>query len=102
MADLVERVTTLETQSDRHLAAIEALRNDIAGLRAESGMLRGEMATRTDIIEVRREIADLRNDMNRRFELVDAKFDRQFYWLTGIMISGFIAVISALIGVAYK
>jgi hypothetical protein len=99
VANLEERVAHLEAQTDKHAVAVEALRGDIAGLRLE---LRTEVAAVRNEMATRRELAELRSEVMRRFEVVDAKFDRQLYWLTGLMISGFIAVISALIAVAYK
>lgn len=47
-------------------------------------------------------MGDMRNDVNRRFDLTDAKIDRQFVWLVGIMVSGFFVVIGALVGVSYR
>ena len=106
MASLEERVAAVETQADRHSLAVEMLRGDISNVRlgladlrlevrTEIATVRGQMATRV-------ELAELRSDMNRRFELVDAKLDRLLFWLTGVTLSGFFAVISALIATAYK
>lgn len=54
-------------------------------------------------------IAELRGDMNRRFDDVnrrvgalDTKVDRHFVWLMGMMVTGFITVIGALVGVVYR
>lgn len=140
MANLEERVASLETQADKHAVAVEALRTDIADLRVElrtdiaairSDMalrsdtaelqrelaaVRAEMATRADVRDLRRdmgalrremgdqrrEMVDLRNDTNRRSDLLDAKIDRHFVWLMGMMVTGFIAVIGALVGVVYR
>lgn len=121
MASLEERVANLEAQTDKYVAAVAALRTDFAGLRLELrteiatlrgdmalrsetvelrrelAAVRGQMATRTDIADLRRETGDLRGEMNRRFDLMDQKF----VWVVGIMVSGFIAVIGALVGVVY-
>lgn len=126
MANLEERVASLEAQTDKHAVAVGALRTDIADLRVELrtelATLRGdmalrsetaewqrelsaaraEMATRTDVGDLRREMGDLRNDMNRRSDLLDAKTDRHFVWLMGMMVTGFITVIGALVGVVYR
>jgi hypothetical protein len=46
------------------------------------------------------EMRSLRSTMERGFERLDEKFDRkidrQFMWLTGIMMTGFIGVVSML------
>lgn len=128
MASLDERVANLEAQTDKHAVAVAALRGDIGDLRVdlrteiaalrgdmatlrgdmalrsetvelrrELAATRGEMATRTDVADLRREMGDLRSEMNRRFDLMDQKF----VWVVGIMVSGFIAVIGALVGVVY-
>jgi len=102
VANLEARVTALEGQTDRQDSAID-------GLRAEIALMRSEMATRTDIADVRREMADLRREMgdlrtevNRRIDLLNAKVDRQFVWLTGIMVTGFVTMIGAVIGVMFR
>lgn len=95
MANLEERVTSLEGQADNHARAIDGVRIEIAQLRTEVAQLRGDMATRSDL-------ADLRTDMSRRFEVMDGKIDRHFVWLVGMMVTGFITVIGALVGVAYR
>lgn len=122
MATLEERVIGLEARSETHTRAVEGLRQDIAALRGDlTGVLanmalrsetaalqrelaavRAEMATRTDIGDLRREMSDLRNDMNRRSDLQDAKIDRNFVWLMGTMVTGFITIIGALVGVVYR
>lgn len=79
------------------------LRTSVAELRAELhtsvAQLRGEMALRSDLADVRMEMGDLRNDTNRRLDLLDAKIDRHFVWLMGMMVTGFITVSGALVGV---
>jgi chromosome segregation ATPase len=146
VANLEERVASLEAQTDKHAVAVEALRTDIANLRVELrtefaafrgdmalrsetaelhrelaatraematrtdvgelqrglAATRAEMATRTDVGDLRREMGDLRNDMTRRADLLDAKVDRNFVWLMGMMVTGFITVIGALVGVVYR
>jgi hypothetical protein len=47
------------------------------------------MTTRSDF-------AELRTEISRRFEVIDAKNDRHFLWLVGVMVTGFISVIGAL------
>jgi VIT1/CCC1 family predicted Fe2+/Mn2+ transporter len=121
VASLNERVTNLESQSDKHAATIAALRTDIADLRlelrtdlaavrGEMATLRGDMALRSETAELRREIAGVRGDMATRTDIADvrreiadlrAEVRGQFLWLAGAMITGFVAVIGALIGVVY-
>lgn len=120
VANLEERVTDLEGHAESQTRAIDGLRTDIADLRGELrtsvAQLRSEMALRSDIGDLRREMGDqrremgdlrrdmgdLRNDMNRRSDLLDAKIDRHFVWLMGMMVIGFITVIGALVGVVYR
>lgn len=119
MADLHERVANLEAQTDKHSVVVEALRTDIADLRVEVrtdiAAVRRDMALRSETAELRGEVAavrdgmagmatrsdltELRNEMSRRFEIIDAKVDRHFVWLMGMMVTGFITVIGALVGV---
>ena len=40
--------------------------------------------------------------MSGRFEVIDAKVDRHFVWLMGMMVTGFITVVGALVGVVYR
>jgi hypothetical protein len=35
-------------------------------------------------------------------DLLDAKFDRRFMWLTGVMMSGFITMIGAIVAVFFQ
>ena len=113
MANLETRVSELEGQAQSHDKALDGLRSEVVELRADLrtgiAQLRSEMATRTDIADVRREMGDLRrevgdvrSDVNRRIDLLDAKVDRHFVWLTGIMVSGFITVIGALVAVVFQ
>lgn len=119
MADLEERLSNLEGQTDKHAVAIDALRTDIANLRVELrtdiAAIRSDMALRSETAELGRqiasmrvdmatrgELAELRNDMSRKFDIIDAKIDRHFVWLMGMMVTGFITVIGALVGVVYR
>jgi uncharacterized coiled-coil protein SlyX len=120
VANLEERVTHLEGQAQSHDKALDGLRaevvelrvdlhtghaqlrSEMAQVRSEMAQMRGEMATRTDITDVRREMGDLRGDLTRRIDLLEAKVDRHFVWLTGIMVSGFMSVIGALVAVVFQ
>jgi uncharacterized coiled-coil protein SlyX len=120
VADLEARVTELEGQAQGHDKALDGLRHEVVELRAdmrtsaaqlrgetaqmrsEMAQMRSEMATRTDIGDVRREMGDLRGDLTRRIDLLEAKVDRHFVWLTGIMVSGFMTVIGALVAVVFQ
>lgn len=106
MANLEARVTDLEGHIGSQIRAIDGVRTEVVDLRGELrtsvAQLRGEMALRSDIGDVRREMGDLRNDMNRRLDLLDAKVDRHFVWLMGMMVTGFISVIGALVGAVYR
>ena len=100
MPSLEERVAYLEGRFGEHAVSTAALRDDII-------VLRGDMNRRFE---------DLQGDMNRRFAAVDRRFDdlhrdvksiddkgdRRFTWLVGLLMSGFIAVFSALIGLYFK
>jgi hypothetical protein len=74
---------------DERLAALEAKVDAIADLRAI-------------VLDMRAEMHQLRAEMTQRFAQIDAKVDRNFVWATGMMLTGFISVIGALIGVAYR
>ena len=127
MGNLEERVILLEGKSqstDRALAGVRSevgelrnelratgaelradigqIRSEIGQIRSEIGQMRGEMATRTEISDLRREMGELRSDVNHRIDLLDAKFDRRFMWLTGIMMSGFITMIGAIVAVFFQ
>jgi len=118
VASLDERVTNLEALTDKHAAAVAAVRTDIADLRLElrteiaalrgdMATLRGDMALRSETVELRRdfagvraematrsEINDLRGEMNRRFDAMDQKF----IWLTGTQVATLLAVVGILAG----
>ena len=113
MADLQERVTTLEANADNQTKAIEGLRSDVSGLRAETAGLRTDIAelrgeVRTSVAQLRNEmatrgdLAEVRREMVHRFEITDAKIDRQFTWMVGLMVSGFFVIVGALVGVAFR
>ena len=74
---------------DERLAALEAKVDAIADLRALVLEMRAEMNQRFGLID-------------QRFVQIDAKVDRNFVWSTGLMLTGFISVIGALIGVAFR
>ena len=76
----------------------------IVDLRHQFAELRSDVNAR--FVEVNARITELRGDMNGRFDEVnrrvgslEAKVDRQFVWLMGMMVTGFIAAIGALVGV---
>lgn len=120
MANLEERITTLEENRESHTRAIEAVRQDIAGLRVELrtevAAIRGEMALRSDVAALRAEMADLRremvagdaalrseinelrSEMNRRFDMMDKKF----LWLAGTQVATLLAVVGVLAGTLYR
>ena len=113
MGNLEERVIELEGQARSHTTALDGVRVEVGELRLELrtsiAQVRSEMATRTDIADVRREMTDfrremgeLRSEVNHRIDLLDAKFDRHFMWLTGIMMSGFITMIGAVVAVLFQ
>jgi hypothetical protein len=41
-------------------------------------------------------------EMVHRLDLMDAKIDRLFMWMVGLMVSGFFMVIGGLVGVAFR
>ena len=96
MPTLEERVASLEAKVE----TMSDLRSVIGELRADMnrqfGELRGDMNARFVLIEHRF------TDVDGRIGLLDAKVDRQFLWLMGMMLTGFTAVIAALIGVVYR
>ena len=111
MADIHQRVISLEERAQAHETGFGQVRKDIADLRQEIVGMRSEMAHRSEVAELRTEIAwirgemvhrsdlaDLRNDMNQRFAAVDQKFT----WLVGIQVAGLVAVIGALVGSYYQ
>ena len=100
MANLEERVTTVEAHAGAQTRAIDGLRQDIADLRVELRMsvaeLRGDTATvRT---ELRGEITELRGELSRRFDGMDQKL----IWLAGTQVATLLAVIGVLAGALYR
>lgn len=110
---------------EERLASLEAKVEGIADLRRDMNArfteLIGDVNGRFGDVNAR--FTELRNDMNMRFAEVngrfteingrftevnarigalDAKGDRHFVWLIGIMVTGFITVIGALVGVVYR
>lgn len=98
-----ERVTSLEGQADNHIRAIDGLRIEIGDLRTDvrigAAQLRTEMAQLRSDMATRSDVADRRTDMSRCFEVMDAKIDRHFAWLVGMIVTGFVTVIGALVGI---
>ena len=111
MPSVDERLASLEGRVDvmAHLpGVVSELRGDVNRQFTE---LRGDMnrqftelrvEMRTRFSEANARITELRDDVNRRIGSLDAKGDRHFVWLMGMMVTGFIAVIGALVGVVYR
>jgi len=110
MPTVEERLASLEakvvTMSDLH-GLIAELRGDMNGRFTQVDGRFTQIEGRFTQIEGR--FTELQGEMNRRFEevnrrigVLDAKVDRQFVWLMGVMVTGFITVIGALIGVVYR
>lgn len=95
---------------DDRVSLIEERLKDQAALMAD---IRGGLT------EIRSDIRHLGERMDRRFEQVDQRFaqvdqrfvqveqrfvqvEHRFAWLVGIVLTGFIAVIGGLLGVAYR
>lgn len=126
MANLDERVISLEAQADKHADAVDGLRTEMAGLRTD---LRGEMdalrtelrgdmaALRTELhgdmaalrtemrgdmvalrTELRSDMAGLRTDLGE----MSRRTDRFFIWLAGTQVATLLAVIGVLVGVLYR
>ena len=89
MSTVEERLTSVEARID----VMTDLKTAIAELRRELTAGRAEMLLG---------VGELRTDMSRQFEIVDARVDRHFVWLMGMLFTGFIAVIGALVGVVYR
>ena len=109
---------------EERLASLEAKVEAIADLRHLIAELRGDMNARFTSIDGRFANMDARfttidtrftsidarftsidtrfTEMSRLIASLDAKVDRHFVWLMGMMVTGFIAVIGALISVVYK
>lgn len=92
---------------EERLASLEAKVDTMSDLRSLIAELRGDMNGRFTDVNAR--FTEFREDMNRRFDDVnrrlaalDAKVDRHFVWLMGMMVTGFITIIGALVGVVYR
>ncbi len=85
---------------DERLVALEAKVEAIADLRYQFAELRSDVNAR--FTEMNARITELRDDVNRRIGALDAKVDRHFVWLMGMMVTGFITVIGALVGVVNR
>ena len=93
--------------TEERLASLEARVEMLADVRREMSARFTEMSVRfTEVnerfTEMNVRITELRDDVNRRIGALDAKVDRHFVWLMGMMVTGFITVIGALVGVAYR
>lgn len=97
MPTVDERLATLEAKVE----AITDLRREMSGRFTELNIrfteLRSDMHAR--FAEVNGRITELRDDVNRRIGALDAKVDRHFVWLMGLMVTGFITMIGALVGI---
>ena len=85
---------------EERLASLEARVDAMSDVRTLIGALQTDTNAR---------FAELRADMNARFTVVDgrigsldAKIDRHFVWLMGMMLTGFITVIGALVGLVSR
>ena len=74
---------------DERLASLEVKVEAIADLRAL-------------LLEMRAEMNQRFGQIDQRFAQIDAKVDRNFVWATGMMLTGFISVIGALVGIAFQ
>jgi hypothetical protein len=93
MPTLEERVAYLEGRVRDHATAGHDLRASVTELREEMMRRFEQVDRRFDQIDRRFEQID------RRLEHVDLRFDqigRQFMWLVGILLTGFIAVIGTV------
>ena len=117
--DLRDGVTDLRTDVNRRFDEIRTefgeFRADVNrrfdDVRAEFGDMRTDMDRRFN--EVRREVGDLRVEMDRRFEdaraetrgdirRLEDKVDRHFVWLTGMIVTGVLGTMGAVIGLYFK
>jgi hypothetical protein len=102
--NLEERVTSLEAQADKHAAAVDGLRTEMAGLRTD---LRGEMDAlrvelRSDMAALRTELlgdmAGLRTDLGE----LSRRTDRFVIWLAGTQAATLLAVIGVLVTALFR
>lgn len=107
VADIHQRVTSLEERAQAYDAGITELRKDIASLRTEIA----QVVHRPEFMELQREVAAIRADMVHRSDLTDLRremnerflaMDQKFTWLVGIQVAGLVAVIGALVGSYYR
>jgi hypothetical protein len=96
MPTVDERLASLEAKVD----AIGDLRGDINARFTQVNQqfieLRAEMNQRFTQIDQRF------NQIDGRFTVMDAKVDRLFVWLIGLLVGGFTSVIGALIAVVHR
>ena len=118
MPTIEERVAYLEGRMQDHSALWNELRNGVTDLRDDMNRRFGE---------VRTEFSDLRADMNRRFEAVHSEIgdlrtdvnqlrsdvhaefamfrsetDRRFLWLTGMLVTGMLGTMGAVVGLYFR
>ena len=77
---------------EERLAALEARVDAMSDVRNLIAELRADMNTRFNDVNARF------TEVNGRIGSLDAKIDRHFVWLVGMMVTGFITVIGALLG----
>lgn len=95
MPTVEERLASPEAKVD----AIADLRNLISDLRGEMYGRFNQMEGRFTLMEGR--LTELQGEMSRRLGALDAKVDRHFVWLMGMVGTGFITIIGALVGAIY-
>jgi len=96
MPTVEERLASLEVKVDGIVDLRREMHNGFAELRHDVNVRFTEVNER--FIEMNGRITELRDDVNRRIGGLDAKVDRHFVWLMGMMVTGFITVIGALAG----
>ena len=70
--------------SERNLDARVAVLEEIAA------------ATRQTLQEIRDDIRELHGELNRRLDRVDGQMCRNFHWLLGITLGGFVALLGTM------
>lgn len=96
MPSLEERVAYLEGKTEEHSGVVTDLRHSIRDLRDE--VIRG-----FEQVDRRFEAMDRRFEaIDGRFNIINAKIDRQLVWVLGMMVTGFVTVIGALVGIVYR
>jgi hypothetical protein len=113
-ADLRADLKDLRVEMRSEFANVRGeMRSEFASVRAEILASRTEMAVRSETTaefgRVWAEIRDLRSTMARGFERVDQKFDvlhqkidKQFVWLIGVMLTGFLFLFGAILQVLVR